>query len=391
MVRESSPVHISEVLSDVVSHLRGKKPNLSSFSSTFSSAQRPRRQLLTLSEYSDEDELFARVLRTIARLDMAGKDHLYLHALDMYRRNCKLRAIMNCTRSVGMFLQFLKDRRQTQIEAVTRADLEAFVEHEQDRGLKPLSVRTYLERVYTFLHFLIEEEVVSPEIVRRRIRLRLPQQLPRAMEPDDVTELLSVIGKRRDRSMVLVLLRTGMRIGELLETRVSDINLKEHTITIWQGMKNRRGRVVYFSGDALCALRAWLRRRDAAKPVLFYGQGRNSLTYQGARVMFKKYLSKARLSHKGYTLHCLRHTYASELLNAGMRLECLQQLLGHDNIEITRRYARLTDKTRKEEYFRAMAKIEKGEIHGSYRLDSELQTILKEKELLSSYRKELSI
>jgi integrase/recombinase XerD len=391
MVRESSPVHISEVLSDVVSHLRGKKPNLSSFSSTFSSAQRPRRQLLTLSEYSDEDELFARVLRTIARLDMAGKDHLYLHALDMYRRNCKLRAIMHCTRSVGMFLQFLKDRRQTQIEAVTRADLEAFVEHEQDRGLKPLSVRTYLERVYTFLHFLIEEEVVSPEIVRRRIRLRLPQQLPRAMEPDDVTELLSVIGKRRDRSMVLVLLRTGMRIGELLETRVSDINLKEHTITIWQGMKNRRGRVVYFSGDALCALRAWLRRRDAAKPALFYGQGRNSLTYQGARVMFKKYLSKARLSHKGYTLHCLRHTYASELLNAGMRLECLQQLLGHDNIEITRRYARLTDKTRKEEYFRAMAKIEKGEIHGSYRLDSELQTILKEKELLSSYRKELSV
>jgi integrase/recombinase XerD len=391
MVRESSPVHISEVLSDVVSHLRGKKPNLSSFSSTFSSAQRPRRQLLTLSEYSDEDELFARVLRTIARLDMAGKDHLYLHALDMYRRNCKLRAIMHCTRSVGMFLQFLKDRRQTQIEAVTRADLEAFVEHEQDRGLKPLSVRTYLERVYTFLHFLIEEEVVSPEIVRRRIRLRLPQQLPRAMEPDDVTELLSVIGKRRDRSMVLVLLRTGMRIGELLETRVSDINLKEHTITIWQGMKNRRGRVVYFSGDALCALRAWLRRRDAAKPALFYGQGRNSLTYQGARVMFKKYLSKARLSHKGYTLHCLRHTYASELLNAGMRLECLQQLLGHDNIEITRRYARLTDKTRKEEYFRAMAKIEKGEIHGSYRLDSELQTILKEKELLNSYRKELSV
>jgi integrase len=107
--------------------------------------------------------------------------------------------------------------------------------------------------------------------------------------------------------------------------------------------------------------------------------------------MFKKYLSKARLSHKGYTLHCLRHTYASELLNAGMRLECLQQLLGHDNIEITRRYARLTDKTRKEEYFRAMAKIEKGEIHGSYRLDSELQTILKEKELLNSYRKELSV
>ena len=58
---------------------------------------------------------------------------------------------------------------------------------------------------------------------------------------------------------------------------------------------------------------------------------------------------------------------ASELLNAGMRLEVLQQLLGHQDIEVTRRYARLTDTTRREEYFRAMAKIEKGEIDGDYR------------------------
>jgi integrase/recombinase XerD len=52
-------------------------------------------------------------------------------------------------------------------------------------------------------------------------------------------------------------------------------------------------------------------------------------------------LNQADLAHKGYTLHCLRHTFASELLNAGMRLECLQQLLGHSSIEMTRRYARL--------------------------------------------------
>lgn len=86
--------------------------------------------------------------------------------------------------------------------------------------------------------------------------------------------------------------------------------------------------------------------------------------------MFMKYLKKAGLSHKGYTLHCLRHTFASEMLNAGMRLECLQPLLGHSNIEVTRRYAKLTDKTREEEYFRAMEIIEKGEIDGDYRLDS---------------------
>jgi len=58
---------------------------------------------------------------------------------------------------------------------------------------------------------------------------------------------------------------------------------------------------------------------------------------------------------------------ASELLNAGMHLECLQKLLGHQDIEMTGRYARLTDRTRREEYFRAMERIEKGAIDGDYR------------------------
>jgi integrase/recombinase XerD len=103
--------------------------------------------------------------------------------------------------------------------------------------------------------------------------------------------------------------------------------------------------------------------------VIFYGQKYETLTYAAAQGMFRKYLKKAGLAHKGYSLHCLRHTFASELLNAGMRLECLQPLLGHTSVEVTRRYARLTDKTREEEYFRAMALIEKGEIHGNYRFD----------------------
>ena len=68
-------------------------------------------------------------------------------------------------------------------------------------------------------------------------------------------------------------------------------------------------------------------------------------------------------------MHCLRHTFASELLNAGMRLECLQVLMGHTSVEVTRRYARLTDRTREEEYFKAMTIIQRGEIDGHYQLD----------------------
>ena len=99
---------------------------------------------------------------------------------------------------------------------------------------------------------------------------------------------------------------------------------------------------------------------------MFYGQGNTHLSYSAARTRFVTYLTKAGLEHKGYTVHALRHTFASELLNAGMRLEVLQQLMGHQDIEVTRRYARLTDRTREEEYFQAMAIIEQGGINGDY-------------------------
>jgi integrase len=113
------------------------------------------------------------------------------------------------------------------------------------------------------------------------------------------------------------------------------------------------------------------------------------MTYANARLVFIKYLANAGLTHRGYTLHCLRHTCASELLNAGMRLECLQQLLGHSTIEMTRRYARLTDKTREAEYFQAMSRIERGEIDSCYQLDPELPEVFEKKELLETHGEEL--
>lgn len=180
-----------------------------------------------------------------------------------------------------------------------------------------------------------------------------------------------------------------MRIGESLNTLVSEVNLKERKIEIYEAEKTRVGRVVYLSDDARDALKAWLKKRAPDREFLFYAQGREKMSYPGARMMFRKYLDKASFSHKGYTLHSLRHTFATELLNAGMRLECLQQLLGHSSVEITRRYARLTDKTREEEYFRAMAIIERGEIDGHYRFDRELQTAPEETQLLASHSEEL--
>jgi len=314
-----------------------------------------------------KNPLIRKCIKRLAENGLFGHPHVKSYLSDLYRRGRRPSTIRSNFGAVFIFISHLKNNGRTCIEEVTRGDLSSFVESEQDRGMSPTSVSKRLTVLYAFLGYLVEKELVHPNVIRKKMYIKVPDALPRAIDPQDIRKLLSVIKKPRDWAMILILLRTGMRIGEVLNTRVSDINLRENRIDIYEADKTRVGRVVYLSADARSALKVWLKKRNQLKDHLFYGPGRRrTLSYETSRLMFIRYLEKAGLAHKGYTLHCLRHTFASELLNAGMRLECLQQLLGHSSIEMTRRYARLTDNTRKEEYFRAMAIIESGGINGHY-------------------------
>jgi integrase/recombinase XerD len=317
-------------------------------------------------------EVYEKLSAKLSEQELPGTEYADKYLFHQYRRNRRPNTLELNYTSISFFLKFLKSQGVRHLEGVGRKDLESFVEYEQDRGLKPVSVRGRFASVKAFLRYMVEEGVVRPEVLFRMISVKVPDALPRAMAPEDVGKLLSVIDNTRNRALVLMLLRTGMRIGELLALRIQDIDLKEQKVFIHEARKTGMGRVVYFSSDAKDALVAWLEKKDPREDVLAYGKKYESITYAAARLMFVKCLKKAGLLNKGYSLHCLRHTFASELLNAGMRLETLQPLLGHTSLEVTRRYARLTDKTREEEYFRAMALIEKGEIHGNYRFDHRL-------------------
>jgi len=306
------------------------------------------------------------ILERLSPLELPAKAEFENYLRHKSRLNHKRSTLESSFTSTMLFLDFYGKSGKRDLKDLERSDLEAFIEHEQDRGLKISTVKTRMAFVVAFLHFLIEQDLLPGSALKKTIRLKLPDALPRAINPRDVRKLLRVIHNTRDRALILLLLRTGIRIGEALGLTLNDLDLRERKVHLFEGEKNSMGRVVYLSDDALFAMKLWLRRRDQNKQFLFYGQGHGHLCYSTGRGLFVNYLKKAGLDQKGYTVHCLRHTFASELLNAGMRLECLQQLLGHQDIEVTRRYARLTDTTREEEYFRAMAIIEKGGINGQY-------------------------
>ncbi len=336
--------------------------------------------------FEQEAKALRWALKRLSGWDLPGKEHVAEYCRHIYRRNFRPKTYISNLTAIQVFLTVVKDSGKHRLEEITKQDIETFIEHEQDRGLMLSTVRTRLHCANAFLGYLIEIGVVSADVLARRIRLKKPEALPRAMDPDDINKLLCVINNTKDRAMITVLLRTGMRIGELLGTKMRDLHLKDRRIDIYEGEKNRIGRVVYLSDDAMAALKAWLKIREVDHEFLFYARGSRTMCYSTAHLIFSRCLKKAGLAHKGYSLHALRHTFASELLNAGMRIECLQPLMGHTSLDVTRRYARLTDKTREEEYFRAMTIIERGEIDGHYRIDHQVQAFLEEKERLTEYR-----
>jgi len=308
-------------------------------------------------------QVLDRVLDKISKQDLLGKSYVEEYIRHKYRRNCKANTLRQAATSLEQFLSFFASRGNTVLEQLSREDIEAFVEALQDRGLKLTTVNSRLRNVYAFVRYLILEYTgFDWGLMERKVKLKLPDRLPRAIDPQHLAQLLSVIDARRDRALILLLLRTGMRIGELLNCKLQDIDLNEQKILIYQSDKTSVGRAVYYSTDAQQALLAWLRVRDPGKQHLFYGQKDTPLCYEAARAIFQRCLQKTDLQYSCYTLHCLRHSFATGLLNAKMPLECLRVLLGHSNLEITRRYARLSDKTREEEYFSAMERILKGDV-----------------------------
>jgi len=317
-------------------------------------------------ERKNRQRCLEQILWQLQQSDLPEKVPVAQYFHHKYRNNCKGVTMQSAYTTIKQFLLFMVKEGKTSFSDLTHRDVEAFIESVQNRGLKVATVRLRLINLNTFFRFLIDEKIMDGQVLEKKIRLKLPDILPRAIESEPLKHLMSVITKVRDRAMILLLLRTGMRIGELLATTLSEIDLKEHKIIIYEASKTCIGRVVYFSHDARTALELWLKQRDASQPFLFYNKRRGPLGYAAARSLFMKYVKKAGLENQGYTLHRLRHSFASELLNAGMRLECLQPILGHTNIEVTRRYARLTDKSREDEYFRAMQVIEQEGIDGHY-------------------------
>jgi site-specific recombinase XerD len=200
-----------------------------------------------------------------------------------------------------------------------------------------------------------EETLQITNPVRTGYSMRLPRPLPRFLNDDEVVKLFTVIKTIRDRALFMLMLRTGLRVEEVARLTVGAVDLKRKTLFVHLG-KGGKDRVVYISTDAHQALAAYLSRRPPTRSrglfLVEKGPGRGSpLSVRGIQKRLEYYSRSAGLK---VACHQLRHTMATQLLNADTELSTIQDLLGHRLITTTQRYCRVCNLKVQRDYHRAM-------------------------------------
>jgi integrase/recombinase XerD len=181
-------------------------------------------------------------------------------------------------------------------------------------------------------------ELQVQPVLKHRHAIFTPTSLPKPMAEADLVGFFNVIDSARDRLLFLLMLRCGLRVSEVCALTWKDVDLPGGTLLILNG-KGQVDRVAYLAPDAEQALQLWKEAQKPANAYFFPGQKprQTPLTTRTVNWMMREYLRQAGIE-KPYTPHCLRHAFATELINAGVRLEVLKELMGHRSLHMSLRY-----------------------------------------------------
>lgn len=242
------------------------------------------------------------------------------------------------------------------IEDVDNKKLLHYIDHLLDKRLKPKTINSHLDSIRGFYNYLRDEEGVPMDNpVKRGYALRLSRPLPKHLRDEEVKTLFETISKPRDRAMFRVMLRCGLRVEEIANLTLEALDLKRKRIYVHCG-KGQKDRVVYISNDALKELVQYLRVRppSKAKKIFLVEKGTckgKPISVRGIQKRIEYYTKKTRLK---ISCHHLRHTMATQLLNADADLVTIQDLLGHTRIKTTQRYCKVSNLKVERDYFKAM-------------------------------------
>jgi site-specific recombinase XerD len=229
-------------------------------------------------------------------------------------------------------------------DTATLEDIRLFQLHLAETGVSICN----RNRIITGLRFLLRVTLRRLDLAAEIYHLREPQKIPLVMSEDETKRLLAVASSLKARVLLSLGYGCGLRAGEVVRLKVKHIDSAQKIIRIEQS-KGRKDRNVMLSSETLGLLREWWKarpsRHDARTPSqerwLFPGtRAGKPMTTRQLNRLFHEAADAAGI-RKGVTLHALRHSFATHLLERGADIRIIQALLGHDKLDTTARYTRV--------------------------------------------------
>lgn len=270
-----------------------------------------------------------------SNLTMAVQQELDMLEKYLRTRRYSERTIKIYLSLATLFLGYYKDKP---VQEITTADVERF-NHEIiiKRKMSSSMQRQLLGVIKIIFRRNGNEEVDTEQISRPRKEYKLPQVLSK----EEILEIISVIDNIKHRAIISLMYSAGLRVGELIGLELRDIDSKRMLIRISQG-KGRKDRYVGLSERILILLRNYFVEYSPQR-YLFEGEVRNKYSEESIRNILKAACNKCGIV-KRVTPHTLRHSYATHLLESGVDLRYVQELLGHSRPETTMIYTHVTKK-----------------------------------------------
>jgi site-specific recombinase XerD len=273
------------------------------------------------------------------------------------RRNYSPHTVKNYMNIIRQYVLWI----DVQIEMVDHNKIGEYTDHLLYRRLKPKTINCHLACIRVFYDYMHhEEEIDVKNPVKRGSALRMPSPLPKHLRDEEAVLLFDSIKKPRDQAMFRIMLRCGLRVDEIANLYISDLDLKHNKIFVRNG-KGRKDRVVYVSPDAYGAIVNYLRVRPLSKAKKLFLVEKGSYLGEpiSVRGIQKRIEYYSRITGIDVSCHQLRHTMATQMLNADAEIETIQDLLGHNAINTTERYCTVSNLKVMRDYFKAMDVIVK--------------------------------
>jgi len=256
-------------------------------------------------------------------------------------------------RDLSGFLDFCSDKGIMGVEYITRSHLNSYILDLRKNNLNPRSVVRKIASVRGFFKWLCANGYINNNPASTLEQPKLPKRLPKVMTLQEIKEIFHSDLDTEQSLIVELLYDCGLRVSELVNLKINNIDLKSKYIQcVGKGSKER---LIPFGKKAKESINKYLKERETL--ILKYNLNTNKLfiTKTGRLInrqdVYNFIRKLGEKIHKHISPHTLRHTFATHLLENGADLRVVQELLGHSDVSTTQLYTHITKKRLKEVYF----------------------------------------